>query len=710
MAEKEIKIKLTIDGKESTASIHLTDAELKKLSTSLDSVNKNSKLTGDSMVSAFHNARNVIQGFKETFDVLRNTLAEPLKAFADIEQANISFEVMLGSAEKAKQMLEDLRSFGATTPLEFAGLQKNAQMLLSFGIAAKDILPTLQMLGDVSGGNAQKMESLTLAYSQMMSTGKLMGQDLLQMINAGFNPLQIISEKTGKSIGDLKKEMEKGTISSENITQAFKDATAEGGRFFGMLNKQSQSTGGALSNFNDTMDTLKQQSGAAFAQGITPLLNGVNSILTAASSASPQITGFAGAVGLLSASFVTLRVTGILPAITSMKLFGVSLLTVKGALISSGIGAAIVLLGTLTYKLSEAFNKYKEAKAGLGNALNYTPEAEGTKAGQQWAIKNAESERKRLTEEKQKLWSEIILKTDYKASDVLEAYKNEGGSGDETLDTYVSKLKGYNQQLTLLGRTITVNQEALNSPAKTTTTPIDKKKKLTPYEKLRLEIDKARENLEWSLAQSRANKETFDQILKNEKPKFTGKMGSIDEFSGMSEIEKDYANTHDNFGKMNDTNQTFTDMVGQTRALSMGAYSANIAFQTLGGTMSNAFSKAMSKIKGVNSLLEIFLVNIGEATGQLLIMQTVRGLFNLATGGLGGFMGGFTKLATGGIVTSPTFAMVGEAGPEAVIPLRNMPSFAPQMIHVTVGGTLKQSGMDMKVVLDRVDKYIASMK
>ena len=77
-----------------------------------------------------------------------------------------------------------------------------------------------------------KLSSLTLAFSQVQSTGRLMGQDLLQMIGQGFNPLQIISEKTGRSMADLKKDMENGAISADMVTEAFKIATSEGGRFF----------------------------------------------------------------------------------------------------------------------------------------------------------------------------------------------------------------------------------------------------------------------------------------------------------------------------------------------------------------------------------------------------------------------------------------------------------------------------------------------
>ncbi|HUH26050.1 MAG TPA: tape measure protein, partial [Flavobacterium sp.] len=139
---------------------------------------------------------------------------------------NTSFEVLLGSEDAAKKLVADITKYGADTTYDKMGLGGNAQQMLSFGIDENKIMPTLKAIGDIAMGDANRMNSLTLAFSQMSSTGKLTGQDLLQMINAGFNPLNEISKKTGKSIGDLKKEMEKGSISAKMVEDAFMSATS----------------------------------------------------------------------------------------------------------------------------------------------------------------------------------------------------------------------------------------------------------------------------------------------------------------------------------------------------------------------------------------------------------------------------------------------------------------------------------------------------
>lgn len=183
---------------------------------------------------------------------------------AQMEQYQTSFEVMIGSTEEAQKHLDDLKKFGAETPFEFPGLAKNSTLLQSFGVAADDVIPTLRMLGDVAQGDQQKLDGLALVFAQVRSAGKLQGQDLMQMINQGFNPLQIMSEKTGKSMSVLRAEMEKGQISFDMVNQSFVDATSEGGKFHGMMEKQSKTFAGLKSTLMDTLGEIGRTVGKPF--------------------------------------------------------------------------------------------------------------------------------------------------------------------------------------------------------------------------------------------------------------------------------------------------------------------------------------------------------------------------------------------------------------------------------------------------------------
>ena len=175
---------------------------------------------------------------------------------ATIEQLQTSFEVMTGSAEKAAEVVERLRVMGAETPFGTMDLASTTQLLMQYGFTADEAIDRMRMLGDVAQGSASKMNSIALGYAQMSSAGKVNLVDIKQMITAGFNPLQEISERTGESMESLYDRISKGTMTVDEITESMRHATSEGGRFFQSMEKQSQTLNGRLSTLKDNVDTL----------------------------------------------------------------------------------------------------------------------------------------------------------------------------------------------------------------------------------------------------------------------------------------------------------------------------------------------------------------------------------------------------------------------------------------------------------------------
>ena len=106
-----------------------------------------------------------------------------VKYNANIEQLQTSFETMTGSAEKAAEVVERLRTMGAKTPFETADLAHVTQLLMQYGFAADDAIEKMSMLGDIAQGNADAMTSIAIGYAQMSSAGKVNLQDIKQMIN-----------------------------------------------------------------------------------------------------------------------------------------------------------------------------------------------------------------------------------------------------------------------------------------------------------------------------------------------------------------------------------------------------------------------------------------------------------------------------------------------------------------------------------------------
>ena len=199
------------------------------------------------------------------FDVITNAIGKVSQAFQSMVGSSLDFEqqqanmrtLLNGDAEATDNLIGKIREYGKATVYDRSGLIEAQKTMMAFGLDAEYAFGKLKNIGDIALGDKQKMQSLALAFSQMSSTGKLMGQDLLQMINAGFNPLEVISQKTGKSIAELKEEMGKGAISAEMVAQAFEWATEEGGRFYQGAETAAQTTAGKIAKVKDQIDDFK---------------------------------------------------------------------------------------------------------------------------------------------------------------------------------------------------------------------------------------------------------------------------------------------------------------------------------------------------------------------------------------------------------------------------------------------------------------------
>lgn len=213
---------------------------------------------------------------KAAFAALEGTLAGFGKAInlaADWQQMEVSFNTLIGNSKLAKGFLEDLKDFAATTPFSINGLGDASKTLLAFGQSSSEVIPTLKMLGDVAMGNEEKLQSLARAFGKVESQGRLTGEELNMMIDAGFNPLKEISEMTGKSIAELRKDMEKGAISADMVAEAFKRATSEGGQFFGMTQAQGKTFNGVMSTLRDTIDEAFRKLGTPIIDALTPIIS-----------------------------------------------------------------------------------------------------------------------------------------------------------------------------------------------------------------------------------------------------------------------------------------------------------------------------------------------------------------------------------------------------------------------------------------------------
>lgn len=223
---------------------------------------------------------------------------------SEMESLQTSFKTLAGE-QVGGELFEQIKEYELRTPMIMQDLASGAQTMLAFNIPAQDVMQHLKAIGDISMGDSEKFKSLTLAFSQMSATGKLMGQDLLQMINAGFNPLQVISEQTGKSIGQLKEEMEKGAISTKMVQDAFHAAASEGGQFNGMLEAQSKTLKGAISNLEGAWQYMLNDIGEAQEGLIVGSIDMAQKIIANYQQVGQIIMGLITTYGIYKAAVVT---------------------------------------------------------------------------------------------------------------------------------------------------------------------------------------------------------------------------------------------------------------------------------------------------------------------------------------------------------------------------------------------------------------------
>lgn len=270
MADKETKYTISLKDMISSG-LHLIQDKARKLNETLKQTTTHTESLFGSLMK-FNILSNV-------GNLVVDTAKDFIKFGAEMESSNVAFEVLLGSASKAKDLLGEMKTFADKTPFEFGDLTQAGKTMLGFQIPLEKIMPLLKSLGDVSMGNAEKFQRMTLAYSQAFGKGKLQGEELRQMVEAGFNPLKEISKNSGKSIPQLQEMMHKGQISIKMMEDAFISATKEGGAYFGMMDRLSQTFSGKLSTLKDKFHTLGLELFNYFKPTLMAIIDGFSKLI-----------------------------------------------------------------------------------------------------------------------------------------------------------------------------------------------------------------------------------------------------------------------------------------------------------------------------------------------------------------------------------------------------------------------------------------------
>lgn len=241
---------------------------------------------------------------KKAASSLQSVVKSGLDYNRSMESYLTNFKVMLGDEQLAAEKLEEIRRMAASTPFSLSDLTGGTQTLLQFGVAADDTTGVLKRLGDISLGNADKLQTLVRAYGKMSSAQKVTLENVNMMIDAGFNPLNQICDATGESMSALYKRISDGKVSFNELEAAVAAATSEGGQFYNGMLEASQTFNGRLSTLKDNVAALTGELTSGLFSALGDIIVKANELVVSITEDDSKMAALKETIGVLTAAVV----------------------------------------------------------------------------------------------------------------------------------------------------------------------------------------------------------------------------------------------------------------------------------------------------------------------------------------------------------------------------------------------------------------------
>lgn len=289
-----------------------------------------------------------------------------ISAGAEFEQTTVAFTTFLGSADKAKSILEELGKFADITPFETKEVTKAGQTLLAFGVNADDLIHTLKIVGDVASGVGKDFNELAAIFGKAKVSGRVMNDDLLQLTQAGIPAIDELSKSLNVPPAAIRKMAEEGKISFGDLQKSFEHMSGVGGRFADMMEKQNQTLMGLWSNLTSNFAKMARDAGGKLDEWLKPLVK-IGVQLTTLSEPMKRIVLVIGSlvavIGLVIAGYIAWAAvsTALAPVIAAGWMVALGPITLIAAAIGVSIAAG--------YALAESFDNVSSAAAKFGIIL-----------------------------------------------------------------------------------------------------------------------------------------------------------------------------------------------------------------------------------------------------------------------------------------------------------------------------------------------------
>lgn len=394
MADNVIQLKITIDNKDATASLKLTDENIKELYKSFKYGQQEVNGFITSISQGFNNAREIIIGFKEAFNVISNAFSTHITAYQSQEGALIKLNTALAQS-------------GNLTDGNVKSLVDYSAELQRTTIYGDEVTQTVMAQLMAMGLTVEQTKKATL---QAANLATIMGTDL----NGAARAMADLFNGNAGMIGRYIKGLDETIIKSGDLDKIMAMLNE---RIGGQAEAMGRSAAGQIARMNNAIGDLKENTGQLLSKALAPFINSISDIIAKLNNLSPGLSGVIGLIGSMTTAFITLRVTGILPAIKSVELFGVALTGLRATLVKTGIGALIVALGYGLYELAKAYEHFvdvsSQGEKSYNNVLDHlrSQAVNAKKEELDWMLSDAEKSRDKLKADLEKLKTDIQAAT-----------------------------------------------------------------------------------------------------------------------------------------------------------------------------------------------------------------------------------------------------------------------------------------------------------
>lgn len=301
-----------------------------------------------------------------------------VKIRGEFQQLDVAFRTMLGSAEKADALMSQLVRTAATTPFDLQGVAQGAKQLLAYGIAAEDVNDTLVRCGDVAAGLSIPLNDLVYLYGTTMTQGRMFTQDLRQFQGRGIPIAEELAKVLGTTTDKLDDMVTAGRVTSDVFQQAFNNMTSAGSRFGGLMDEQSKTITGQISNIEDAIDVMFNKLGQQSEGIINTTLSGVSYIVEHYEQFGRMLLGLVATYGAYKAAVMTvaaaqgwataaeaIHYNWLVLVERAQKLLNATMLSNPYVLVATaiaGVVAALASMKTEAELVQEATEKYDEEK------------------------------------------------------------------------------------------------------------------------------------------------------------------------------------------------------------------------------------------------------------------------------------------------------------------------------------------------------------